>query len=110
MSSCARYETPLYDLPIDAGINEELLATGEFEVSDSVTMCGCWLRVISSISLILILLPQMMNVEQDEDEHSIEMHLSYIARVMESRKGNFTVVPVLVGSLSHEKQVNNQII
>ena len=47
----------------------------------------------------------MMNVEQDEDEHSIEMHLSYIARVMESRKGQFTVVPVLVGSLSHEKQV-----
>ena len=48
---------------------------------------------------------QVMNVEQDEDEHSIEMHLSYIARVMESRKGHFTVVPVLVGSLSHEKQV-----
>ena len=32
MSSVSRYETPLYDLPIDAGINEELLATGEFEV------------------------------------------------------------------------------
>ena len=52
----------------------------------------------------------MMNVEQDEDEHSIEMHLSYIARVMESRKGQFTVVPVLVGSLSHEKQVNSPIV
>ena len=49
----------------------------------------------------------MMNVEQDEDEHSIEMHLSYIARVMEPRKGSFTVVPVLVGSLSHDKQVKN---
>ena len=34
MSSVARYETPLYDLPIDAGINEELLATGEFEVRE----------------------------------------------------------------------------
>ena len=52
-------------------------------------------------------IPQMMNVEQDEDEHSIEMHLSYIARIMEPRKGQFTVVPVLVGSLSHEKQVNH---
>jgi len=78
VSSCAQYETPLYNLPIDPAINEELLATGEFE---------------------------MMNVEQDEDEHSIEMHLSYIARIMEPRKGQFTVVPVLVGSLSHEKQI-----
>ena len=52
----------------------------------------------------------MMNVEQDEDEHSIEMHLSYIARIMEPRKGQFTVVPVLVGSLSHEKQVNNHLV
>ena len=33
VSSVSRYETPLYDLPIDAGINEELLATGEFEVA-----------------------------------------------------------------------------
>ncbi len=79
VSRCARYATPLYDLTVDRAIGEELLATGEFDV---------------------------MTIEADEDEHSIEMHLPYVARVMEPRReAGFTVVPVLVGSLSHEKQV-----
>ena len=46
-----------------------------------------------------------MSLEADEDEHSIEMHLPYIARVMESKADNFTIVPILVGSLSPEKEV-----
>ena len=77
-----------------------------------------------------------MSVQTDEDEHSIEMHLPYIAKVMErylpiinldsinncihircifkplackcyiyfSRRGQFTIVPVLVGSLSVDKE------
>ena len=57
-------------------VNEELMASGEFEV---------------------------MSLEADEDEHSIEMHLSYVARVMQGHR-DFTVVPVLVGSLSPEKE------
>ena len=41
-----------------------------------------------------------MSLETDEDEHSIEMHLPYVAKVMESRgRDSFAVVPVLVGSL-----------
>lgn len=71
------YETPLYNLTVDTKMNEELLATGKFE---------------------------KMNIATDEDEHSIEMHLPYIAKVMESRKDDFKVVPVLVGSTSHEKE------
>ncbi|KAL3874656.1 hypothetical protein ACJMK2_037638 [Sinanodonta woodiana] len=82
LSTCAltateKYQTPLYELVVDTKINEELFATGQFET---------------------------MNVDTDEDEHSIEMHLPYIAKVMESRKGHFTVIPVLVGSLSAEKE------
>lgn len=38
----------------------------------------------------------------DEDEHSIEMHLPYIAKVMEGQQ--FTIVPVMVGSLSSDKE------
>lgn len=76
VSACSRYQTPLYDLTIDKGINEELLSTGEFEV---------------------------MTLEADEDEHSIEMHLPYVARVMESKRDAFTIVPVLVGSLSQAR-------
>ncbi len=78
LSACSRYQTPLYDLTVDKAINEELLETGEFEV---------------------------MTLEADEDEHSIEMHLPYVARVMEAKRDAFTVVPVLVGSLSQDKEV-----
>ena len=41
-----------------------------------------------------------MSIDADEDEHSIEMQLPYIAKVMEPARGNFTIVPVMVGSLS----------
>jgi len=71
------YETPLYNLTVDSQINEELFATGKFE---------------------------KMSISTDEDEHSIEMHLPYIAKVMASKKDDFTVIPVLVGSTSHERE------
>ena len=41
----------------------------------------------------------------DEKEHSIEMQLPYIAKVMESRRGQFTIVPVLVGAISKQKEI-----
>jgi len=69
----AAYQTPLYDLSINNAINRELMDTGHFEV---------------------------MTTEADEDEHSIEMQLPYIAKVMEAAKGRFSIVPVMVGSLS----------
>lgn len=82
LSSCAltqasKYHTPLYDLHVDTQINAELDATGLFE----------W-----------------MDIRTDENEHSIEMHLPYIARVMEPYKDQFTIVPILVGSLSAERE------
>ena len=49
VSACAKYATPFYNLNIDRAINEELMATGEFEV---------------------------MTLEADEDEHSIEVSLA----------------------------------
>lgn len=71
------YETPLYDLNIDTKIISELEATGKFQFMDRKT---------------------------DEDEHSLEMTLPYIAKVMEDYKGQFTVVPIMVGSLSIESE------
>lgn len=56
LSIADKYETPLYDLQIDTQINAELEKTGKFS----------W-----------------MDMNTDEDEHSIEMHLPYIAKVME---------------------------
>ncbi|ESO94280.1 hypothetical protein LOTGIDRAFT_118701, partial [Lottia gigantea] len=77
LSSAEKYVTPLYDLHIDSKVYEELYSTNSFEV---------------------------MSMNIDEDEHSIEMHLPYIAKVMESHKDEFTIIPILVGSLSPEKE------
>lgn len=77
LSTATKYRTPFYDLTIDKQIYAELDATGQFE----------W-----------------MNMTVDEDEHSIEMHLPFIAKVMEDFKDSFTIVPVLVGSLLPERE------
>jgi AmmeMemoRadiSam system protein B len=50
------YQTPLYNIKIDTQISNELHRTGLFS---------------------------MMNKQQDADEHSLEMHLPYIAKVFE---------------------------
>lgn len=44
-----------------------------------------------------------MNLNVDEDEHSIEMQLPYIAKMMESKRGKFTIVPIMVGSTNNER-------
>ena len=66
LTICKKYQTPLYDLKIDSGVVAELDATKEF---------------------------QWMDMKTDEDEHSIEMHLPYIAKVMEDFKDQYTIVP-----------------
>jgi len=73
VSQCVKYQTPLGDLQVDVEVTKELLETDQFE---------------------------MMSIEADEDEHSLEMQLPYIAKVMEPARGNFTIVPIMVGSLS----------
>ncbi|XP_049815318.1 protein MEMO1 [Schistocerca nitens] len=77
LSTATKYCTPLYDLRVDVKVNADLDATGHFE----------W-----------------MDMSVDEDEHSIEMHLPYVAKVMEDYKDSFTIVPVLVGSLTPDKE------
>ncbi|EDV93251.1 protein MEMO1 [Drosophila grimshawi] len=77
LSVTKKYKTPLYDLKIDTEVNAELEKTGQFT----------W-----------------MDIKTDEDEHSIEMHLPYIAKVMEDFKDQFTIVPILVGSLNPEQE------
>lgn len=75
LSSATVYKTPIGDLPIDLEVTEELKATGKFEVMD--------LRV-------------------DENEHSMEMHLPYLAKVFEGHP--VKLVPILVGAVSAESE------
>ncbi|CAD5232031.1 unnamed protein product [Bursaphelenchus xylophilus] len=75
LTTCAKYRTPLGDLVVDQKINAELVATEAFEP---------------------------MSVRNEEAEHSIEMQMPFLAKVL--GHSNFTIIPVLVGSLSQSKQ------
>ncbi|KAJ4957533.1 hypothetical protein NE237_024644 [Protea cynaroides] len=75
LSRATVYKTPLGDLPIDLEVNEELKATGKFELMD--------LRV-------------------DEAEHSMEMHLPYLVKVFHGYE--VKIVPILVGALNSENE------
>ena len=55
LSRCTHYATPLGDLKIDRATTAELHASGNFE----------W-----------------MSQSVDEDEHSLEMHLPYIYKIL----------------------------
>ncbi|XP_003744935.1 protein MEMO1 [Galendromus occidentalis] len=78
LSPATTYKTPLMDLTIDKEIYDELYKTGLFEE---------------------------MSLGTDEDEHSIEMQLPYIAKVMERKtNGPFTIIPIMVGAISTEKE------
>ncbi|CAD6186598.1 unnamed protein product [Caenorhabditis auriculariae] len=77
LTTCSLYRTPLADLHIDQTVNDELKATRQFDSMDR---------------------------RDEETEHSIEMQLPFIAKVMGSRR--FTIVPVLVGSLPGSKQLS----
>eukprot|EP00238_Polyblepharides_amylifera_P014054 CAMPEP_0196576874 /NCGR_PEP_ID=MMETSP1081-20130531/6044_1 /TAXON_ID=36882 /ORGANISM="Pyramimonas amylifera, Strain CCMP720" /LENGTH=292 /DNA_ID=CAMNT_0041895603 /DNA_START=174 /DNA_END=1052 /DNA_ORIENTATION=- len=71
LSKCTSYRSPLGDLPICKDTYASLNETGKFDE---------------------------MERDVDEAEHSLEMHLPYICKVMEGKA--FTLVPIMVGSLS----------
>jgi len=77
LSSQHKYQALFYDLTIDQDIYAELESTGAFE------------RMSQSV---------------DEDEHSLEMTLPYVAKIMEDYKNNFRIIPVMVGSRTTEKE------
>ncbi|KAI9137888.1 MEMO1 family [Paraphysoderma sedebokerense] len=78
LTACSVYETPLGDLKVDEETIAELKENGRFDT---------------------------MSLSVDEDEHSIEMHLPYIHKIMSRSRGeDFSIVPILVGATSPEKE------
>jgi len=71
VSGASVCETPVGNLTVDEAVRVELLANPLF---------------------------QRMTQGVDEDEHSIEMHLPYVAHVIGATPG-LTIVPVMVGAL-----------
>lgn len=78
LSSCSVYETPLGDIPLNTSILDRL------ERSSNAF--------------------KRMNIKTDTDEHSLEMHLPFIKKVMAD--SSFTLVPILVGSPTMETETN----
>uniref|UniRef100_A0A8C5QK97 Protein MEMO1 n=1 Tax=Leptobrachium leishanense TaxID=445787 RepID=A0A8C5QK97_9ANUR len=96
LSTVDLYRTPLYDLHIDQkGVCLPRIRMKAapwhwiWEMYGELWKTGMFER---------------MSLQTDEDEHSIEMHLPYTAKAMESHKDEVTIVPVLVGALSESKE------
>lgn len=77
ISQASELETPVGNIKVDAEIRSSLMATGLFET---------------------------MTAEMDEDEHSIEMHLPYVAHIMnQSTSGDgYSLIPIMIGSVSRK--------
>ena len=69
------YETPVGDIEVDTETCKVLEKTGKF---------------------------QRMSLRVDEEEHSLEMHLPYIAHVMKGHP--FTLVPIMVGAIDAKSE------
>mmetsp|Transcript_10726 Transcript_10726/g.17565 ORF Transcript_10726/g.17565 Transcript_10726/m.17565 type:complete len:302 (-) Transcript_10726:149-1054(-) len=78
LTQAVAYATPLGNLVIDQGVNKELESK-----ADKNTF-------------------QVLAKDADEEEHSIEMHLPYVAHIMKGK--DFKIVPILVGNLSSQKE------
>jgi len=77
LSQCSLYQTPISNLKLDFDVMRRLNSTGIFG---------------------------KMTTSVDEEEHSIEMQLPYIAHVMEGH--SFTIVPILIGDLGRHGESN----
>lgn len=81
LSKHSKYATPLGDFVIDKEIVAELQATGKFDT---------------------------MSTQNDETEHSLEMHLPYIytmiSRTFETPSQYPTLVPILIGNTNPAKE------
>jgi len=73
LSQAEEYETPFGNIKLDTATIQALYTTGAFD----------W-----------------MSLEEDEDEHSLEMQLPYIYKMLQG--ASFTLVPVMVGNLKKE--------
>lgn len=47
-----------------------------------------------------------MDAPTDEEEHSIEMQLPFLAHIFKNRLEEVSVVPIMVGSIKKEKEAD----
>ncbi|KAG5518967.1 hypothetical protein PMAC_002498 [Pneumocystis sp. 'macacae'] len=79
LSSCTDYETPLGTLPLDTEVIASLESTGAFA---------------------------RMDLQTDEDEHSIELQLPFIRYLLTDRWSPAAkIVPILVGAITADQEM-----
>lgn len=112
LSTATCYNTPLYNLKIDSEskiISLQSLLNGSY----SCVCDGCVCLSVVCLSVCLKVYRELkstglfeeMSLSVDEEEHSIEMQLPYIAKVMEAFRDSFTIVPILVGALKQSGEI-----
>ncbi|KAL1707359.1 MEMO1 family [Schizophyllum commune] len=74
LSRCKEYATPIGNLPLDLETISELGNTGKFEYLD---------------------------INDDEAEHSLEMHLPYVRKIFQ---GDIRIVPIMVGAINERTE------
>jgi MEMO1 family protein len=77
LSGCKKYATPVGDLPIDLDTIKELRETGKFE---------------------------SLEIDADEAEHSLEMHLPYVRTIFKGM--DISIVPIMVGAISKSSETD----
>ncbi|KIY72784.1 UPF0103-domain-containing protein [Cylindrobasidium torrendii FP15055 ss-10] len=77
LSACKEYATPIGNLPLDLETIKELQDTGRFEILD---------------------------IDEDEAEHSLEMHLPYVRKIFEGKE--ISIVPIMVGAISRDVEAS----
>ncbi|KAK9906594.1 hypothetical protein WJX75_004697 [Coccomyxa subellipsoidea] len=75
LSPASSYDTPLGSVSIAQDVYQELQSTGQFDV---------------------------MDIDVDEAEHSLELQMAYLAHIMRGKE--FQLVPIMVGSLTPERE------
>ncbi|KAJ4000964.1 MEMO1 family [Lentinula boryana] len=75
LSGCKEYATPVGNLPLDLKTINELRDTDKFESLD---------------------------IDDDEAEHSLEMHLPYVRTIFKDM--DISIVPIMVGAISQQSE------
>jgi AmmeMemoRadiSam system protein B len=78
-STCDEWETPLGNVQVDTKTVDNLCQQGDGK------------------------LIKRINLKAELNEHSLEMHLPYIQKIFQDAEKEFTLIPIMVGSLPKEK-------
>ena len=78
ISMATTCETPIKNLEVNEEIRDELLSHKLFKTIDQSV---------------------------DEEEHSLEMHMPYVAKILNDHTSDATIVPIMVGNLSDDQEL-----